>query len=251
MLNKLIISAPFGNYFQKEGITSTLGTFTLHKRAGFFKRWYKVLSTVRYHSRNKIWTNKLGLPNPGIDSLFIESIFNRITKSIISIHGFSKEEWTNLANKCSLLFPAAVELNLSCPNVESSLSLFKECLESIEVLKAYNILIIAKLAPLRWMDLAAPLYEVGIRYFHCCNTIPTPGGGLSGKVLKNYSLWCVDELRSAYSDVKLIAGGGITSIDDIKDYYKAGADHFSVASFLFNPFNWKKLEVFKNYLINL
>lgn len=91
------------------------------------------------------------------------------------------------------------------------------------------------------------LYDQGIRYFHLCNTLPTPKGGMSGKVLKPYSLQAIEEFRK-WKDVKLIGGGGITSLKDVEDYIQAGADHVSVASMLFNPLNWLKLKNFVEYL---
>jgi len=167
---------------------------------------------------------------------------------ILSIHGFNEQEWSNLLMMAYNLRPLMVELNLSCPNVTKTA--IKEAIWAGEIAK--NLLgeiVIAKLSPLRWMDFARPLMGVGINKFHLCNTIPSPGGGLSGKVLKQYSLWAVEEVKQTWgNDVKVIGGGGITEISDIDDYIKAGADHVSVGSMLFNPFNWKKLEVFKTYL---
>jgi len=40
----------------------------------------------------------------------------------------------------------------------------------------------------------------------------------------------------------IIGGGGITHLDDVKDYQSAGATHFAVGSVLFNPFNWRRIK---------
>ena len=68
---------------------------------------------------------------------------------------------------------------------------------------------------------------------------------ISGKPLKQYSLWAVGDLRQKYgSDVALIGGGGVTDTTDVVDYLKVGADHVAIASVLFNPFNWRKVKWF-------
>src|SRR4051812_44252516 len=94
-MKRLIISAPFGNYLSFEGATSTVGTFTLSYRGGFWKRLWRVLLTVRYDRRNDSWTNKLGLPNPGLYTVLKEQIRDKI----LSIHGFSESEWLLLARR--------------------------------------------------------------------------------------------------------------------------------------------------------
>lgn len=235
-MKKLIISAPFGNYFNFDNATSIIGTFTLHKRAGFFRRWWRVLKTVRYNWRQQSWINKLGLPNPGIDFIFNQNTTNKI----ISIHGFTEEEWIRLVG--NLPCNQIIEFNLSCPNVGYKPSI-NEVSKAIDMTLQDGAIVIAKLPPIRWMDYAKPLYEIGVRYFHCCNTIATPGGGISGKPLMQYSLWAIQELRQSFGDsVKLIGGGGITNISDISQYQAAGADHYAIGSMLFNPLNWRKIK---------
>ena len=57
------ISAPFGNYIKPKGITPVTGTWTLEPRGN---RFWAVAKTLRYSKEVGGWTNKLGLPNPGI-----------------------------------------------------------------------------------------------------------------------------------------------------------------------------------------
>lgn len=240
-MNRLIIGAPFGNYFNVEGVLSTIGTFTYHYRAGFWKRLWRVMKTVRYNRRQQSWINKLGLPNPSL------TYDIKAKGKIVSIHGFNSKEWLALAMRCESLQPYAVELNLSCPNV-MKIGYVTEVEDALEFLLRIGFKVIAKLPPIRWNDLAIPLYNLGCRYFHCCNTIATPGGGISGKPLKQYSLWAVEELRILFPDIVIIGGGGITDLQDIKDYINAGANSVSIASMLFNPLNWRKVKQFRDYL---
>lgn len=243
MIHKIIVSAPFGNYLSFPNTTSTLGTYTVPKRAGFLLRMWRILSTVRYYRRTKAWVNKLGLPNPGIHSL-------RTAKgSILSVHGFNPLQWNVLVEEAIKLEAEAVELNLSCPNIEQHASRFfmlNELYHGIENhLKEKKITFIAKLPPVRWMDFGKMLFDFGIRHFHLCNTIPTPGGGMSGKPLMQYSLWAIDDFRKAFGDeVTLIGGGGVTCVEDVKTYLNAGANHVAIGSGLFWPPNWKKVKEF-------
>jgi dihydroorotate dehydrogenase len=165
-------------------------------------------------------------------------------------------------------------LNLSCPNTNRTercnerpeiIPVVEEALPAIKwalgggLWKDYlgekleQMRIIAKIPPLRWMEYVEPLYEVGVRCFHCCNTIKLggSGGALSGKTLKPYSLWCIEELRKRYGDgdegkvgggrLRIIGGGGVTYEEDYRDYKRAGADYVAIGSVLLNPLNWGRI----------
>jgi dihydroorotate dehydrogenase len=236
-MKSLVIGAPFGNYLERPYATSTVGTFTLTRRGGVLHRWWRVLSTLRYNSRIGGWVNKLGLPNPGIYSVHANQ-----SSRIVSVLGFSSEEWVSLIAECIRLQPLAVELNLSCPNVHNPVSVV-DVDRAVGMARDNRLEVIAKLPPVRWMGIARPLFSMGVRHFHLCNTIPAPGGGISGKTLKQYSLWAVREVRAAWAEeVDIIGGGGITSKEDVEDYLAAGANRVSVASMLLNPLNHRKLE---------
>lgn len=245
-IEPLIVGAPFGNYLVREGVTSTAGTFTWEHRAGVLKRIWRVMRTVRYNRRQQAWINKLGLPNPGL-----RSVRDSMAERIVSLHGFNEHEWQSLIDHAARMEPAplAIELNISCPNVSKVVT--DEVLFACRAALAHQdrFLTIAKLPPVRWLELAAPLYDIGIRWFHCCNTIPTPGGGVSGKPLKNYSLWAVGDLRDRFGDdVHLIGGGGVSCTADLDDFLSAGADHIAVASLLLNPLRWPQINRFRDHL---
>lgn len=243
-MRRLIISAPFGNYLQFPGTTPTLGTFTRHYRGGKFYRLWRCLLTLRYSWKMQAWRNKLGLPNPGIGSLLDTSTVDKI----VSVHGFNKEDWGYFTSFFYPRIGQMVELNLSCPNVGHQ-HVTNDVYWATNAMSDRGLIVIAKLPPVRWFELAEPLYEVGVRNFHLCNTIPTPGGGLSGKPLKQYSLWAIEQFRKRWNTaVDLTGGGGITCEQDVRDYLSAGADRVAVGSMLFNPFNWKKIPRFVKLL---
>jgi dihydroorotate dehydrogenase len=244
-MHKLIIGAPYGNYLTFSGATSVLGSFTQNHRGGIWYRIWRFIRTVRYYRRPQSWINKLGLPTPSIKSLVEreEKKKTELTRNnIVSIYGFNRNEWCYLASMTQFLSSRIIEMNLSCPNVNHTQAI-ADIDSAIKIMQGYNKSIIVKLPPIQWMKFGKPLFDLGIRYFHLCNTIPTPGGGFSGKVLKQYSLWAIDDFRNTFGEqVILIGGGGITSNQDIVDYIDTGADYVSTASFLNNPFNWPKIK---------
>ncbi len=231
-LKPLIISAPFGNYVQPSGATATLGTFTLHRRPG---RVWRVLRTVRYYRRLDAWVNRIGLRNPGIDWLVrrVEAGRIDVRDKVVSVHGFDREEWAALLERVERLRPLAVELNLSCPNVGERVhddDVFDRALGT-------GVAVIAKLPPVRYEALAEGAVSAGVRAFHCCNTLPVPGGGMSGAPLKPLSLACVSAMRARYAGagLLLIGGGGIREPADLEAYAQAGADRFAVGTLTMNP----------------
>lgn len=237
-MERLIISAPFGSYFSHEGATSTLGTFTLHNRGGLLWRLWRCALTLRYHRHLQAWTNRLGLPNPGIQSLAPGGDYS---KRIISVYGFTREEWFLVADSVARRFPLAAELNLSCPNLNHSVFL-DDAAVAVDRLLSRNIPVIAKLPPVRPLDFAIPMWGCGVRTFHACNTLPVPAGGMSGKPLKQLSLWAVRTLKDRWgNDATVIGGGGVTCEEDVRDYLSTGADHVAVGSMLLNPFNRSRL----------
>lgn len=229
-LQPLIVSAPFGNYVQPDGATATLGTFTVEKRGG---RVWRILKTVRYYPRIKAWVNQIGLRNPGVAWLVDKVRHGKIDASdkIVSIHGFADGEWYELLEWMADLKPMAVELNMSCPNVgeiDWPTDLFERAV-------ATGLPIIAKLPPVNYELLLTQAVEGGVRYVHCCNTLPTPKGGVSGKPLKPVALQCVRDVHHRYRELTIIGGGGITMPEDVDAYAEAGALHFAVGTKVMNP----------------
>lgn len=233
----VLISAPFGNYLRFAGCVPTLGTFTWRPRGGLAYRLWRCLWTLRYR-RGLGWTNQLGLPNPGIKAARADC-----SGAVVSVHGFHDHEWVALVDEAATRNPLAIELNLSCPNVPHRQTAKAVSLAVLRTVQLHGGLpLIAKLPPVRWMDLAVPLYGYGVRAFHCCNTIPTPSGGLSGPVLRQYSLWATEEIKQRFgADVWVVGGGGISCAEDARLYRRAGADAVAVGSMLLNPLNWRRV----------
>lgn len=230
-LKPLLISAPFGNYVQPRGATPTLGTFTAARRPG---RVWRVLRTVRYYPRIGAWVNKIGLRNPGIDWLADRVRAGRVDAAdkIVSIHGFTADDWWRLLERVREIGPLAVELNLSCPNVgeiDWPEDLFARAIGT-------GVPVIVKIPPVNYEMAVEQAVAAGARALHCCNTLPVPAGGVSGKPLKPVALACIREVRRTVpADLRIIGGGGITTIADIDDYAAAGVQHVAIGTKAFNP----------------
>jgi dihydroorotate dehydrogenase len=232
----IIISAPFGNYIQPAGTTATLGTFTAAARSG---RVWRILKTVRYYRRIGAWVNKIGLRNPGIEWVMkrVEAGRLDVKDKIISIHGFTEADWWLLLDRIAAIKPLAVELNMSCPNVgciEWPVELFERSM-------ATGVTVIAKLPPVNYEEIFRQAWAAGVRWFHCCNTLPNPAGGISGEPLKPVALQCIRDIRQNLLDeagrqsVRIIGGGGIDTATDIERYAQAGANRFALGTKLFHP----------------
>jgi dihydroorotate dehydrogenase len=234
-LKPLVISAPFGNYIQPDCATATLGTYTAAPRAG---RLWRIIRTVRYYPRLGAWVNKIGLRNPGIDHLKRSVDSGKILPAdkLLSIHGFSPDDWWRLLDRASEVRPMGLELNISCPNVgEISWppDLFQRAVDT-------GLPIVVKIPPVRYERIVDDALGAGVRWLHCCNTLPVPAGGMSGRPLLPISQRVVSEVRETalkrgIEDLRLIGGGGVRSPEDAIAYRRAGADVVAVGTLVFGP----------------
>ena len=130
-----------------------------------------------------------------------------------------------------------VEINVSCPNAEK-----KMIDEDINLfLNDKRKWCILKLSPTCEFASIDKYYKMGFRQFHCSNTIPVKECGLSGKSLIPYNKKLIKHIDENYKDTTIIAGGGITTIDDIIMYKDLGAKHFAFSSVMFHPLKFLTL----------
>ena len=218
----LFLNPPFGNYISLPNTTSIKGSYTLKPRSGLVKQ---IWSTLYYDPKYNGWINKIGLRNKGIDY----AIQHYDDNHIVSIAIMEKSEVDKVKEK--IPEHMNIELNISCPNTDEAL-----VHESLNVfLNTKRKWCIIKLSPLTEMKLVDMYYKQGFRQFHCSNTLPVKHGGLSGPYLQTYTLPLIKSIRTKYPNTEIIGGGDIRYIEDIQKYKKAGTDHFSISSLLFNP----------------
>ena len=232
-LRPLVISAPFGNYLHPARTTPTIGTFTALRRGGRPAAFGRAVLTVRYYRRMQAWVNRIGLRNPGIDSVVPQPAHGpRVADSILSVHGFSDDEWWYLLDRADHLRPLALELNISCPNVGGVSwpdELFTRAV-------ATGLTVIVKIPPIRYTEMADAAVSAGVPWIHATNTLPVAKGGMSGAPLRPLALDCVARLRHRYgTSVNIIGGGGIRSAADVAEFAAAGADRFAVGSYAMRP----------------
>ena len=230
MKPKFFISAPFGNYLHPNGCIPVTGTWTLEPRGN---RLWSVIKTLRYNRIAKGWVNKLGLPNPGLTV----GLKKTSPSNILSIAEINKGDFERMNDMIPV--DQNIELNLSCPNVDKSLSW-----ESARIFSSRDRdWCIAKLSPTTTPEeLEFVIEYLGFSQLHFSNTLPTIKGGMSGPVLRSYTNGLIELVRDKWgSSVEIIAGGGVSDFGSVLNYLSNGADHISLGSVCFNPFRLRKL----------
>lgn len=212
--------------------------------------------------------NSIGLQNEGIDFFISEHLphTRRLGLNIIlSILGVNVSEFSNLAVKIRNIEESliAVELNLSCPNIEKgglTLGSIPEEVENITtaVRKILNIPVIVKLSPNNnnLSELARSARNGGAEAVSLINTIigmaidintfkPKLGnitGGLSGPAVKPIA---VAKIFNLYKDkiLPIIGMGGISGWEDAIEFMLAGASAVGLGTI-----NFVDLDAGKNIL---
>ena len=222
------IAAPFGNYIKTKNTRSVIGTFTLERRTGLI---IQLIKTLRY--KDGVWYNALGLRNPGVK--FGLKYYHRNKKDILSLAAIEPEDWMKL----SKIVPSDIdlEINISCPNIDH----FDNYTKGIENFISPNRKVIAKLAPNTEIATVDKLLEKGFSSFHCCNTLPTTDGGMSGRRLRPYVINLCTVIKTLSKSAEIIAGGGIYEFNDITHYKNFGATGFSLGTVCFNPVKFYSL----------
>jgi len=190
--------------------------------------------------------NSIGLDNDGIDAfleLHLPYLATLPTAIIVSIAGRSHDEFVAMtAQLDGRPGIAAVELNISCPNVSGGVDFGTDpalCGRLVaDCRNATRLPIIAKLTPnvTSIVTIARAAAEGGADAISLINTVlgmaidwrkrkPLLGnviGGLSGPAIKPIALRCVYQAAQAVR-TPLIGIGGIATIDDVMEFLVAGA----------------------------
>ena len=191
--------------------------------------------------------NAIGLQNPGLDDFIGEKwsfLAGLDTKVIVNIAGFSIGEFGLMASRLEALQGiAALEVNISCPNVEAGGDNFAARPETAaavikEVKRCSRLPVIAKLTPnvTDIAEIAQAVVGAGADAVSLINTLigmaidvdrrrPILGnitGGLSGPAVKPVALAMVWKVAQAVA-VPIIGVGGITSARDALEFMVAGA----------------------------
>ncbi|OYV96403.1 MAG: dihydroorotate dehydrogenase B catalytic subunit [Planctomycetia bacterium 21-64-5] len=190
--------------------------------------------------------NSIGLDNDGIDAFLERHLpYLRTVGSpiIVSVAGRSQQEFVELAARLDgQSGVAAVELNISCPNVSGGVDFGTDpamCEAVVAgVRRACSLPVLAKLTPnVTSIAAIAQAAEAGgadaISLINTCLGMavdwrrrrPMLGnvlGGLSGPAIKPIALRAVYQVRRAVK-TPLVGIGGIATIDDVMQFLVTGA----------------------------
>jgi dihydroorotate dehydrogenase (NAD+) catalytic subunit len=190
--------------------------------------------------------NSIGLDNDGIEAFIAHHLPYLATVGapiVVSVAGKSQVEFVELAARLDgQPGIAALELNISCPNVSGGVDFGtdpKLCEQAVAGARgATSLPILAKLTP-NVTDITAIARAAeaggadGISLINTCLGMaidwrrrrPRLGnvvGGLSGPAIKPIALRCVYQVARAVK-TPLVGIGGIASLDDVMEFLVAGA----------------------------
>ncbi|MBK9741101.1 MAG: dihydroorotate dehydrogenase, partial [Actinobacteria bacterium] len=202
-----------------------------------------------------------GLQGPGIDR-FIETdlawLEERGARTIVSIAGGTVDEYAKLAARLRIARGvSAIEVNISCPNVENRGQVFaceaKSAADVIQAVKRHSepkMPIFAKLSPdvTDIVSIAEAVVRAGATGVSLINTmlgmvintdtmrphLAGITGGLSGPAIRPVAVRCVWQVRQAFPDLPIIGMGGIRTGMDALEFILAGANAVSVGTIVFH-----------------
>lgn len=208
----------------------------------------------------------IGLQNPGVDEV-VKTLLPELKKYyrkkvIANACGFSAEEFAEVAARFDASDSVGIiEVNVSCPNVESGLSFgsYPNTVYEVtkKVRKRVKKAVFVKLSPMvaDIKEIACAAEEAGADGVTLINAAPAmridiktkkpvlanKKGGLSGKALFPVALRCVYDVYGAVK-IPVVGVGGISSAEDVIEMMYAGATAVGVgAENLVEPFACKKI----------
>jgi dihydroorotate dehydrogenase (NAD+) catalytic subunit len=207
--------------------------------------------------------NSIGLQGPGIDAFLASDVpwlLEQKARVIVSIAGETIEEYSTLARKLrSISGISAVEVNISCPNVENRGLVFacdpdasRRVIDGVRKTIGGELPIIAKLSPdvTDLPAIARGVVDAGADALALINTVlgmvinldsmrPHLGGktgGLSGPAIKPVAVRAIFQVHAALPQIPILGMGGVSSGRDALELILAGASGVSVGTASFgNP----------------
>jgi dihydroorotate dehydrogenase (NAD+) catalytic subunit len=207
--------------------------------------------------------NSIGLQGPGIDAFLANDVpwlLEQKARVIVSIAGETVEEYSTLARKLrSVSGISAVEVNISCPNVENRGLVFacdpessRRVIDGVRKTIGGELPIIAKLSPdvTDLPAIARGVVDAGADGLALINTVlgmvinidsmkPHLGGktgGLSGPAIRPVAVRAIYQVHAALPKVPILGMGGVASGRDALELILAGASGVSVGTASFgNP----------------
>ncbi|MDG2438211.1 MAG: dihydroorotate dehydrogenase [Ilumatobacter sp.] len=215
----------------------------------------------RIHPTTQGMLNAVGLQGPGVEHWLVNvlpPLVDTGASVVCSIWGRSLEEYQIAAEMLADAPPevVAVEVNLSCPNLEGRGAIFAHDIElSAAVMSATagcNRPRWAKLSANtdRIIEVAAAVQDAGAEAVTCVNTLlglaydpdslvttlGVGGGGYSGRAIHPVAVRAVHDVHAALPDLPIVGVGGVASGWDAVEMFLAGASAVQVGTASFaNP----------------
>jgi dihydroorotate dehydrogenase (NAD+) catalytic subunit len=207
--------------------------------------------------------NSIGLQGPGIDAFLANDVpwlLEQKARVVVSIAGETIEEYSTLARKLrSVSGLSAVEVNISCPNVENRGLVFacdpdasRRVIDGVRKTIGGELPIIAKLSPdvTNLPEIAKGVVDAGADALALINTVlgmvinldtmkPHLGGktgGLSGPAIRPVAVRAIYQVHAALPTTPILGMGGVSSGRDALELILAGASGVSIGTASFgNP----------------
>jgi dihydroorotate dehydrogenase (NAD+) catalytic subunit len=212
----------------------------------------------RVHETTAGMLNSVGLQGPGVEAWLehdLPALAAAGARVVASIWGTSVEAYGKAA---AMLASApscvvAVEVNLSCPNVEARRSIFAHSVSATSEAVAATASCMrprwAKLSPnvTDLTEIAGAALGAGAEALTLVNTVMgmaidpatrrprlgAGGGGLSGPAIHPVAVRAVYECRAAFGDAPIVGVGGVASGEDAAELLVAGASAVQVGTATF------------------
>ena len=203
--------------------------------------------------------NSVGLAGPGVAAWradVLPGLEKRGCAVVASIWGRTVQEFADAAEAMRGAGVMALEVNASCPNLESRSSIFAHSAlataEIVRAAKAAELPLWIKLSPNTpdLVAIAGAALDAGADALVLANTVlglgvdierrqlslGNGGGGVSGPGILPVALRCVFECRAAFSTAPIVGVGGVSSGEDAVAMLMAGANAVEVGTATFaNP----------------
>lgn len=195
--------------------------------------------------------NAVGLTNPGAEEFakrLSKAIIPRDKFLLISIFGDSIDEFKKVAEKL-YNYADGFELNVSCPHskkygqvIGQDNNLVGKIIKNVSSLgkpvfvKISPNLDVKKIAQCAEKNKAAGITAINTKgpepFFHNgFSVLSNKVGGVSGRAIFNLGLEKIKEIKMV-TDLPIIACGGISTADDIRNYQQIGVNFFGIGSAL-------------------
>ena len=201
--------------------------------------------------------NSIGLQGPGIDAFLAHDLpwlVSQKARVIVSIAGETVEEYATLARKVrSAPGISALEVNISCPNVENRGLVFacdpeasRRVIDGVRKTLGGELPIIAKLSPdvTDLVSIAKGVVDAGADGLALINTVLSmvinldtmrphlagKTGGLSGPAIRPIAVRAIYQVHEVLPNVPILGMGGVSSGRDALELILAGAKGVSIGT---------------------